>query len=116
MRLCIAWRLAIAASMPLACGEVKLAGSQLLLNHWLVQGYTYCRSALAVEVTVPTVRGLALSQFCTPISALPTLVWVDWPVRASTSHATLAASLARVRSQGAAVPPQHQIWRVSWDE
>jgi hypothetical protein len=62
---------------------------------------------------VPTVRGLALSQFCTPISALPLLVWVDSPVRASTSQAVRAAGLTSVRSQSGVVPSQHQVCRVS---
>jgi hypothetical protein len=69
-----------------------------------------------VEVTVPTVRGLALSQFCTPISALPMLVLLDTPVRASTSQGTRAASLARVRSQDREVPSQHHSSRVSLEE
>jgi hypothetical protein len=68
---------------------------------------------LAVEVTVPTVRALALSQFCTPFSALPTLVWFDRPVRASTSQAVRAAGLTRVRSQSGVVPSQHQVCLVS---
>jgi hypothetical protein len=64
----------------------------------------------------PTVKGLLLFQFSTLLAALPMLVWVDWPVRGSTSQGTLAAGLFSTRWQSGPELPQHQIWRVSAEE
>src|SRR4051812_24421481 len=48
MRLCIACRLASAASMSFRCGLSKTPGAHRWAYHWLVQGYLYSRSGRGV--------------------------------------------------------------------
>src|SRR5262245_34631143 len=86
IRLCIANRFASAASMSLRCGDVKVAGLQRCVNHWLVHGYVYSRSGLAVAGLTPTACPTLLFHFSTASALLPSVVKVGTLLRALRSH------------------------------